>query len=170
MTATYRDATPADAAEIGAVATQAYLETFEGLYRQGDLDAFLPAAFGPTGLQAHLSQPPYTVRVATDAAAIVGFAKLGPVAFPGEWPAGATELHQLYVLKPYLGAGIGPALLDWAIDTARRAAATELLLSVYVDNHRAKRFYQRYGFVDIGRHDFAVGSTIDEDRLMRLVL
>ncbi len=166
----YRDATRDDAAEIGAMATQAYVETFEGLYRQGDLDAFLPAAFGPDGLQAHLSDPAYTVRIATQGGAIVGFAKLGPVAFPGDWPPGAIELHQLYVLKPHLGDGIGPALMAWAIDTARGAGATEMVLSVYVDNARAKRFYARHGFVDIGRYDFAVGSTIDEDRLMRLVL
>ena len=166
----YRPATPADAAEIRDVATRSYAETFEGLYRQEDLDAFLPAAFGPTGLQAHLSEPAYTIRVATDRGAMVGFAKLGPVVFPGDWPAGAVELHQLYVLKDHLGAGIGPALMDWAIATAREGGATELLLSVYVDNERAKRFYARYGFVDIGRFDFAVGSTIDEDRLMRLAL
>lgn len=166
----YRAATPADAVEIGAVATQSYVETFEGLYRQGDLDAFLPAAFGPAGLQAHVSDPAYTIRVVTKDDAIVGFAKLGPVVFPGDWPEGAVELHQLYVLKDHLGQGVGPALMDWAIATARAGGATDLLLSVYVDNHRAKRFYARYGFVDIGRYDFAVGSTIDEDRLMRLAL
>lgn len=170
MTVSYRAAKPTDAAELGAVATRSYVETFEGLYRQGDLDAFLPAAFGPTGLQAHVADPAYTIRVAVDDGAIVGFAKLGPVMFPGDWPAGAVELHQLYVVRPHLGAGIGPALMDWAIASARAAGATELLLSVYVDNHRAKTFYARRGFVDIGRYDFAVGSTIDEDRLMRLAL
>jgi len=166
----YRPATAADAADVSAVATRAYVETFEGLYRQGDLDAFLPAAFGPAGLQGHLSHPAYTVQVATDRDAIVGFAKLGPVVFPGDWPAGAIELHQLYVVGSHLGAGIGPALMDWALATARGRGCTEMLLSVYVDNHRAKRFYARRGFVDIGRFDFRVGSTVDEDRLMRLVL
>ncbi|GAA3260048.1 hypothetical protein GCM10020258_22280 [Sphingomonas yabuuchiae] len=45
-----------------------------------------------------------------------------------------------------------------------------MILSVYVDNHRAKAFYARYGFVDVGRYDFPVGGTIDEDRIMRLSL
>jgi len=166
----YRAARAADAAALGAMATRAYCETFHGLYRQGDLHAFLASAFGPAGLQAHVSDPGYTIRVATDGDAIVGFAKLGPVAFPGEWPRGAVELHQLYVLGDHHGAGVGPALMDWAIATARGGGGTELVLSVYVDNHRAKRFYARRGFVDIGRYDFAVGSTIDEDRLMRLAL
>ena len=44
--------------------------------------------------------------------------------------------------------------MDWTIATARARGASELILSVYVDNHRAKAFYTRYGFVDIGRYDF----------------
>lgn len=60
--------------------------------------------------------------------------------------------------------------MDWTIATARARGASELILSVYVDNHRAKAFYTRYGFVDIGRYDFPVGDTIDEDRIMRLSL
>lgn len=166
----YRAATPADAVELGAMATRAYAETFVGLYRQGDLDTFLAAAFGPTGLQAHVSDPAYTIRLACTDDAIVGFAKLGPVVFPGDWPARAIELHQLYVVAEHLGEGVGPALMDWAIATAREAGASDLLLSVYVDNYRAKRFYARYGFQDVGRYDFAVGATIDEDRIMRLPL
>lgn len=166
----YRSATPADAAELGAVAARAYTETFVGLYRQGDLDTFLETAFGPAGLQAHVSDPTYTIRLACAGDTIVGFAKLGPVVFPGDWPERAIELHQLYVVAEHLGSGVGPALMDWAIDTARAGGGSDLLLSVYVDNHRAKRFYARYGFADVGRYDFAVGRTIDEDRIMRLTL
>jgi diamine N-acetyltransferase len=65
---------------------------------------------------------------------------------------------------------VGPTLMDWAIDTAREMGKREMILSVYIDNHRAKRFYLRYGFQDIGPYDFRVGNTIDHDRLMRLAL
>jgi hypothetical protein len=41
---------------------------------------------------------------------------------------------------------------------------------VFVDNVRAQRFYARYGFQDVGRYAFMVGSHEDEDRLMRLAL
>ena len=43
-------------------------------------------------------------------------------------------------------------------------------LSVYVDNHRARRFYARNGFEDRGRYAFMVGAHADEDRLMRRML
>ena len=44
---------------------------------------------------------------------------------------------------------------------------SELYLTVYVDNHRARRFYDRYGFERVGRYDFMVGSHADEDVIMR---
>ncbi|MGU3389220.1 N-acetyltransferase family protein [Sphingomonas sp. M1A8_2b] len=167
----YRDAIPADGPELAAMAKRSFTDTFGTLYRPEDLAVFLDQTFGETGLPAQLFDPAYTVRVGVDeAGAIVGFAKLGPVAFPGDWPATAIELHQLYVRGDQHGAGVGPALMDWAIDTARADARTEMILSVYVDNHRARRFYERYGFVEIGRYVFMVGEQPDDDRIMKLVL
>ena len=40
--------------------------------------------------------------------------------------------------------------MDWALDEARRRGAEELYLTVYTDNHRARRFYERYGFEAVG--------------------
>ncbi len=167
----YRDAVPADGPTLGGMAKRSFTDTFGTLYRAEDLAAFLDQTFGEKGLPAQLSDSAYTVRVAVDeAGAIIGFAKIGPVAFPGEWPATAIELHQLYVLGDRHGAGVGPALMDWAIATARADGRSEMILSVYVDNARAIRFYRRYGFVEIGRYVFMVGEQPDDDRIMRLVL
>jgi ribosomal protein S18 acetylase RimI-like enzyme len=57
--------------------------------------------------------------------------------------------------------------MDWAIDEALRRGAAELYLTVYVHNHRARRFYDRYGFEAVGRYDFMVGNHVDEDVVMR---
>ncbi|WP_230480953.1 GNAT family N-acetyltransferase [Sphingomonas sp. Leaf21] len=166
----YRDAGPGDGEALGRMAAAAFTETFGPLYPPADLAAFLDEAFGPGGLPRQVDDPDFTIRLAVADGAIIGFAKLGPVGFPGTWPEDAVELYQLYVASSHLGAGVGPVLMDWAIATARAGGASQLILSVYVDNHRAKAFYARYGFVDIGRFDFPVGATIDEDRIMRLSL
>lgn len=166
----YRTALPADGTELAEMAKRSFTETFGSLYPASDLAAFLERTFGADGLPSELDDPAFTVRLATEDDRIIGFAKLGPVAFPGDWPANAIELHQLYVLGGWLGEGVGPALLDWAIATARSAGHREMLLSVYIDNHRARRFYQRYGFEEVGRYQFRVGDTIDDDRIMRLAL
>ncbi|KQN25448.1 acetyltransferase [Sphingomonas sp. Leaf33] len=168
----YRDAVPGDGQELAAMARGCFTDTFATLYSPENLAMFLDRAFGPAGLPSQIGDPAFTIRLATDAGHIVGFAKIGPNAlpFPQAEDANAVELYQLYVAGTHHGDGVGPALLDWAIGAARGFGADTLALSVYVDNHRAKRFYERYGFVDVGRYDFPVGDQIDEDRLMVLAL
>lgn len=166
----YRRARPADGAELAQMAMRSFTETFGTLYRASDLAAFLEEAFGARGLPSQLDDPAFTVQLATDAGQIVGFAKLGPVAFPGDWPADAVELYQLYVLASHHGDGVGPALMAWVIDHARATDRSQIILSVYVDNHRARRFYERHGFTEIGRYTFMVGDQPDDDRIMRLIV
>ena len=60
--------------------------------------------------------------------------------------------------------------MDWALEEAARRGAEEMYLTVYVDNLRARRFYDRYGFESVGRYDFMVGKQADEDIIMRKLL
>jgi GNAT superfamily N-acetyltransferase len=100
----------------------------------------------------------------------VAFVKLGPITLPVEPARPALEFRQLYVLKPWQGAGIAQTLSEWAIDQARRRGAEELYLSVFVENHRAKAFYRRYGFTYVGPYKFMVGDQADEDEIWKLEL
>jgi GNAT superfamily N-acetyltransferase len=167
----YRDARPEDGAALAKMAADSFVETFGHLYRQEDLAAFLHAAFGPHGLPAQIGDSAYRIRVATDDDAIAGFCKMGPCALPSPpVPAGAAELKQLYVLEPWKGQGVARELMEWAIACARAAGAGHLVLSVYADNHRAQRFYARYGLVEIGAHPFMVGNQPDDDRIWSVAL
>jgi GNAT superfamily N-acetyltransferase len=82
----------------------------------------------------------------------------------------ALELYQLYVLKPWQGKGLAPVLMDWAVGEARRRAARTLYLSVWTENHRARRFYERYGFRFVAPYAFMVGEQADADEIFRLDL
>jgi RimJ/RimL family protein N-acetyltransferase len=60
--------------------------------------------------------------------------------------------------------------MDWVIGEARARGAQELYLSVFTDNHRARRFYARYGFEEVGPYQFMVGTHADNDIILRLPL
>jgi GNAT superfamily N-acetyltransferase len=165
----YRDAGPADLAAVDVLFRRSFEATFGHLYAPADLAAFF-ARFTPDAWAAELARPDLAIRLAEDDGTLVGYAKVSDPTLPVE-PAGpALELRQLYLDAPAQGTGVGAALLDWTIATARDRGAGELFLSVFVDNHRAKRFYARRGFEWIGRYDFPVGDHVDQDDLMRLVL
>jgi ribosomal protein S18 acetylase RimI-like enzyme len=48
--------------------------------------------------------------------------------------------------------------------------AGHLWLGVWEHNHRAKAFYERWGFVPVGTETFLLGSDEQADVLMQLVL
>ena len=166
----YRDAVSDDGPALAAMARASFTETFGHLYAAHDLATFLAQTFGPAALPAQIGDPAYRIHLAIEDEAIVGFAKIGPVVFPGDWPPGAIELHQLYVLSHRQGGGVGPALMDWALDAAHRQGGSDMVLSVWTGNERARAFYERRGFVEVGRYVFRVGDHEDDDRLMRLTL
>ena len=66
--------------------------------------------------------------------------------------------------------GIGRALMDWAVATAREQGRAGLWLSVWQDADWATAFYQRYGFRQVGTAEFWLGRTRFEDDLMWLDL
>lgn len=165
----YRDGGIEDAEAVGALFHRGFCDTFAHLYRPEDLAAFFER-FTPAAWRAEFADPAYAFRLAEDGDALAGYAKIGPVSLPVETGRRAIELRQLYVLTPWQGAGIAPVLMDWTIAEARRRGAEELYLTVFTENHRARRFYARYGFEAVGRYDFMVGSHADEDIIMRLQL
>lgn len=165
----YRDAGAGDVAAIAALFRTSFVGTFGHLYPPEDLATFL-TKYTPAAWADDLAQPGLGIRLAEEDGAVIGFAKIGGVTLPVT-PAGpALELRQLYLLDAAKGRGVADALMEWALDQARARGAGEMFLSVYVDNHRAKRFYARHGFADIGRYTFMVGNHGDEDRLMRRAL
>ncbi|MCX7150166.1 MAG: ribosomal protein S18-alanine N-acetyltransferase [Rhodocyclales bacterium] len=62
-----------------------------------------------------------------------------------------VHLLNITVLPEAQGAGRGSALLSHLIDLARMKAATRMLLEVRPGNTSGQGFYQRHGFVEIGR-------------------
>jgi GNAT superfamily N-acetyltransferase len=169
MTVGYRDAGPHDAALLADLFERVFCETFAHLYDPADLAAFL-AGHGEPQWREQLSDPDFAVRLAEDGATGAGYAKLGPLRLPVEPHGKAVELRQLYILAQWRGSGVAATLMDWTIAEARRRSAAELYLSVFTENARARRFYDRYGFEEVGPYKFMVGSQADEDVIMRLAL
>lgn len=169
MTPLWRNAAAADAPAMAQLARDSFTETFGHLYDPADLAAFL-AGHSTQAWRSELDDPRFAVRLAEVGERAVAFAKLGPPSLPFTPEQDAIELRQFYVLAPWHGKGLAAAMMDWVLATSAARGMGALYLSVFVDNHRARRFYARYGFTDVGPYAFKVGNQVDEDIVMRRTL
>lgn len=74
---------------------------------------------------------------------IVGYAGLAAV-------AGTGDVQTIAAARDHWGTGLGARLLTVLLRAATAAECHEVLLEVRVDNGRAQRLYERFGFAPIG--------------------
>jgi diamine N-acetyltransferase len=167
VSVSFRLAGTEDAPALSQLGADTFTETFGHLYQPADLAAFL-TTHGEDHWRQELADPEFSVPIAEDEnCAAVGYAKLGPPHLPFEPRGTAIELRQFYLLEPFQGQGLADQMMQWVVDEAERRGGDDLYLSVFVDNDRARKFYERWGFVAEGRYAFMVGSHADEDVVMR---
>jgi L-amino acid N-acyltransferase YncA len=77
--------------------------------------------------------------------------KLTIDALPYPSLAHAFWVHAVYVHPDARGAGASAALMQAAIESALEKGARRVVLWVNDENKRARRFYERLGFREIGR-------------------
>ncbi|WP_236046020.1 ribosomal protein S18-alanine N-acetyltransferase [Streptacidiphilus fuscans] len=86
---------------------------------------------------------------------IVGYAGLMAI-------AGEGDVQTIAVAQDQWGTGLGARLLQRLVDQAAEAECHDLLLEVRVDNDRAQRLYERFGFAPVGiRRNYYQPSGVD---------
>jgi GNAT superfamily N-acetyltransferase len=157
---------------LGLMARQAFSDAFAHLYEPVPFQQFLEEAYGPAGkMERDLADPSIRWRIAAMEDQPIGYAKLSPLVAPAPAPQpGAMELQQIYVLSPWHGRGVAEELMKWAIDTSCAERAPEIYLTVFDHTIRAKRFYTRHGFSEVGHCTFMLGDRVDDDRIWRKTL
>jgi ribosomal protein S18 acetylase RimI-like enzyme len=171
-TITLRAAGPADVPALAKLGRDSFVAKFGPLYRPEDLAAFLDASHSEAVVAREVNDPRMRVMLAVRDGTFAGFCKL--VLAPG-WPEHARgrspmELKQLYTAPEATGGGVGGALVEWALGTARAEGCDEIQLSVWAGNDGAQRFYRRYGFEKIADIEFWVGTQRDDEYLFALRL
>lgn len=165
-----RTATPADAAKIKALYIESFTATFGHRYPLSDLHYFLSKADFAAALQHPGNLAFVGAQEGPQAGAIGGFVLLGAGPLPIADQRPRWLLRQLYLRHQLRGSGLAQCLLDCAVAASRARHKSELLLTVLQDNHRARRFYARNGFVEIGTRRFPVGHSTDDHFILRLAL
>ncbi len=170
-----RDAGPADAPAIAALFRESFAATFRHLYPRHELEAFLQEQTAAR-FAGWCEAANHALLLGEGAdGQPLGYCFLGPYDLDRYVP-GLLDgrrwwtIRQLYLRADARGSGLADALMERAVAEARARGNDDLLLTVWIGNHRARRFYERHGFVEVGKYPYRLGSTIDDDRILRRIL
>jgi len=156
-----RDATPADAERIAAVARASWTDTYREIFKPSFIEEFLGRAYDTDALAASAERAASTddghFLVAERDGDIIAFAQFG-IGHRG------PELFRIYADPAHYGTGAGSALLE-QLHRRLSGRVEGYVLDVHSRNERGRAFYERNGFVTVGG-----GATPDCDLTLRRTL
>lgn len=161
-----------DVRKLSLVGSATFLETFAGILAGDAIVDHCGKAHSQDAYKQALGSGGFAwlAEVAPEAGP-VGYALLCRPELPGASQDGSdAELKRIYLLSKFQGKGIGAALLEQAIESARHRGARRLLLGVYSGNTGAQEFYRRAGFSFQTSRRFRVGSEYYDDNVLSMIL
>lgn len=163
-----RQATGADAALLARLGAQTFHATYAADVSAADMAAFLEASFGPEKQAAEVADASTFFLIAEDGDTPIGYAKWQA----GEAPAGdvaspAVELARIYVVREWIGRGVGSTLMQAGLSEAERRGYETVWLGVWEKNQQAIAFYRKWGFAEAGSQPFQLGAEQHTDVLMQ---
>jgi ribosomal protein S18 acetylase RimI-like enzyme len=163
-----RKATRADLLQLVEIARKSFLEAFTANNKLENVMAYLNEAFTETQFEKELANPNSTFFIALSQDEIIGYTKVNLVPAQTDiHDPESLEIARLYLLKDYIGLGLGKKLLELAVDFARQSNKKYIWLGVWEHNPRAINFYERNGFKKFSSHPFPFGDEIQTDWLMK---
>ena len=142
MTLVLRTAEDLDCAEIGALHYRSRAAAYAGLVSAEALTFGSPAALGEWWTERwRWEKTTHRLTVARDGERLAGFTYAGPTEEDG-----VTELYAIHVDPADVGTGIGRTLM---LDVLPHLGPRSTLW-VLEDNARARRFYERGGWIADG--------------------
>jgi diamine N-acetyltransferase len=162
-----RRATPRDAEVVASLSARTFKSAYAAQIDPAALDRFVTVTFSPARIREELRDPMAMCLLASDGAAIVGYANLRQASPPGGINApNPVELTRIYLEEQAIGHGYGSALMQACLDAARESNYETIWLGVWERNERAIQFYRRWGFTVAGSQAFDFLGETQTDLVM----
>lgn len=166
-----RIAVPEDAAMLADLARATFYDAFAATNDAADMDLHLKRAYSVRQQAAEIQDSGITTLLVEQGSSAIAYAQIRdhhvPACVTGPAP---IELWRFYVDREWHGRGVAPALMERVKVESRSRGAKTLWLGVWELNNRARAFYAKCGFADVGEHIFLFGTDPQTDRVMTLAL
>ncbi|GHA69514.1 GNAT family N-acetyltransferase [Pontibacter akesuensis] len=165
----FRAGTAADAALLADLGWRTFEETFSESNDPADMAAFKYTMYSPALQAAELADPETEFVLVEASGEAIAYMKLykgeAPMEIKGNKP---LQVSRLYIAAAWLGRGLGDQLMQKALAKAATEGFDVVWLTVWEHNERAKRFYHKYGFREMGELEFILGQDVQRDLYMQL--
>lgn len=170
-TITIRPATAADAVLLAELGSLTFSQAFAKDNTPKDMALYLQQAFSPEIQAAELADPACVFWLVSEADIISGYTKLQSGLLLNCLSTQNTlKISRLYVLEQFWGNGIGTYLLNEINQYARKKGFESIWLTVWDQNPRAIKLYQKLGFKIVGDEDFILGEDVQHDFIMEKIV
>jgi GNAT superfamily N-acetyltransferase len=170
-TSVIRAATSEDIDALVELAATTFRETHEPYLDLAEINDYIADKLTPATFESILADEASFLRVCEDGDRLFGYLHLrrstAPACVTGCAP---VELVRIYLRREAIGRGFGAGLMRSALAEAERQGGDTLWLLVYEKNERARCFYRRWGFADVGTASFWFGGREYFDPVMALSL
>jgi diamine N-acetyltransferase len=163
-----RRATEQDAALIAEISRETFYDSFAAQNTAEDMALFMEQQFATELLIKEVADKANIFFLTFSGDTPAGYSKLKPGTHPDLTDSvTALEICRFYARKPFIGKGVGKAMMQYAIQYAEENRYHAVWLGVWEHNKRAIDFYQSFGFRKFSEHDFVLGNDVQRDWLMR---
>ena len=166
-----RTGASADTGRLAALAERSFREAWAGYNDPGDMDAYCAANFCPELVRAEFDRFDVRYLLAQADGELAGYLRMTSGAAPACVRARSpVEISRLYVLQPWHGRGVAPALMRAGLDAALDNGHDVAWLAVWQRAARALAFYRKWDFEAVGTTTFRLGSDLQDDFVMQRAL
>ncbi len=162
-----RKAQPNDASALAVLAEITFRETFGADNSSQDMDQHCTQAYSATIQTLEILDPNTDTFVCEFENELIAYAQLSwlkaPSCVTAQHP---VEIRRFYVDSPWHGQGIAGALMNHVLEHVAIKNADQIWLGVWEHNPKARRFYQKMGFLEVGDHVFQLGSDPQRDLIL----
>ena len=153
---------------IANIARKTFMETYGEMNTPENMEAYLNSQFSDEKLLEELQHPRTRFFLAYLNGIPAAFTKVRDDRKAKKLEEiKAIEIQRIYVLQEYQGFSLGKAMLDMIKELARKDGYQTIWLQVWQKNNKAIRFYQKAGFTVFETASFLLGSSSQQDFLMR---
>lgn len=161
-----------DAAALATLGQATFMETYAGLFADGDILAYCAEHNTSGFFQAWLEDPETRLWLLETAGGTpIGYLVLAPARLPAVDPHHSDlEIQRFYLLNHFDDGSLRRQLLQQAIQAARQSGCSRLLMGEYAAATQRSAFYEHAGFRRIGAFPFRAGGRDYDDIVFGLEL